>query len=50
MAVKALVAKFVKEDEKRYGANKNPWSCRRIYGGLPKGVGADYVWVFVGGQ
>ena len=44
-AVKALVAKFVKEDEKRYGANKNPWARPMIQGGLPKGVGAHTCWV-----
>ncbi len=35
-AADALVAKFVKEDEKRYGTNRNPWSARRIMGGLSK--------------
>ena len=27
-AADALVAKFVKEDAKRYGTNKNPWSAK----------------------
>ena len=35
-AADALVAKFVKEDEARYGTNKNPWSAKRIMGGLKK--------------
>ncbi len=35
-AADALVAKFVKEDEKRYGTNRNPWSTKRIMGGLKK--------------
>ncbi len=35
-AADALVTKFVKEDQKRYGTNKNPWSARRIMGGLKK--------------
>ncbi len=35
-AADALVAKFVKEDEKRYGTNRNPWSAKRIMGGLKK--------------
>ncbi len=35
-AADALVAKFVKDDEKRYGSNKNPWSAPRIMGGLKK--------------
>ena len=42
-AVDALIAKFVKEDEKRYGTNKNPWSNKRVCGGTKKG----YVHVFV---
>ena len=33
-AADALVAKFVKEDEARYGTNRNPWSAKRIMGGL----------------
>ena len=36
-AVDALIAKFVKEDEARYGTNKNPWSKPRVCGGLPDG-------------
>lgn len=32
-AVDKLIAKFVKEDEKRYGTNKNPWSAPRVVGG-----------------
>jgi hypothetical protein len=35
-AADALVAKFVKEDEKRYGTNRNPWSAKRVCGGLKK--------------
>ena len=35
-AADALVAKFVKEDEARYGTSKNPWSSKRIMGGLKK--------------
>lgn len=45
-AVDALIAKFVKEDEKRYGTNKNPWSAPRVCGGLPDGT---YAHVFVKG-
>jgi hypothetical protein len=33
-AVDALIAKFIKEDEARYGTNKNPWSAPRVCGGL----------------
>ena len=39
-AADALVAKFVKEDEKRYGTNQNPWSRKRVCGGLPDGTTA----------
>jgi hypothetical protein len=42
-AVDALIARFVKEDEARYGTNKNPWSASRITGGTKKG----YCHVFV---
>lgn len=42
-AVKALVAKFVKEDEKRYGTNNNPWSKPFVTGGLKK----TYVHVYL---
>ena len=45
VAVRALVAKFVKEDEKGYGTTKNPWARPMIQGGLPKGCGADTCWV-----
>lgn len=38
-AADALVAKFVAEDIKRYGAGaeKNPWQRPRVCGGLPDG-------------
>jgi hypothetical protein len=36
-AADALVAKFVKEDAKKYGAHDNPWSLPRVCGGLPDG-------------
>lgn len=39
-AADALVAKFVKEDEKRYGTNQNPWARKRVCGGLPDGTTA----------
>jgi len=38
MAADALVAKFVKEDEKRYGTTVNPWSRPRVCGGLHNGT------------
>ena len=44
LAADALIAKFVKEDEKRYGTNKNPWSFPRVCGQLPSG---DYAHVFI---
>jgi len=37
-AADRLVAKFVKEDEARYGTNKNPWSAPRACGGLTNGT------------
>lgn len=43
-AAQALVNKFVKEDKARYGTNRNPWSSKRIMGGLKK----TNVHVFVG--
>lgn len=39
-AAQALVDRFVAEDSKRYGTNKNPWSRKRIVGGLPDGTQA----------
>lgn len=42
-AVEALVAKFVAEDAKRYGTDKNPWSRPFVSGGLPNG---DWAHVF----
>ncbi len=44
-AADKLVEKFVKEDEKRYGTNKNPWSAKRICGGLPKPNGCVHVFL-----
>ena len=43
-AADALIAKFVAEDENRYGTNRNPWANRRVCGGLPDGT---YAHVFV---
>lgn len=34
-AVDALIAKFVKEDEKRYGTNVNPWQRPYVTGEIP---------------
>jgi hypothetical protein len=34
-AVRQLIAKFVKEDAKRYGTNKNPWEREFITGWIP---------------
>ena len=42
-AADALVKRFVREDEKRYGTNDNPWSKKRVCGGLKR----SYVHVFV---
>lgn len=36
-AVHALIARFVKEDAKRYGTNRNPWERPFVTGGLPNG-------------
>lgn len=38
-----LVAKFVKEDVKRYATQDNPWNSPRVVGCLPTG---DYCHVF----
>jgi hypothetical protein len=43
-AVEALISKFVKEDAKRYGNNRNPWTRARACGQLPSG---DYAHVFL---
>lgn len=43
-AVHALIARFVKEDESRYGTGRNPWARPFITGGLP---GGGYCHVFV---
>ncbi len=39
-AADKLVEKFVSEDEKRYAGQRenNPWSTRRVCGGLPDGT------------
>jgi len=37
-AVDALIAKFVKEDAKRYGTQRNPWQSPYITGSLPDGT------------
>lgn len=37
-AVDALVSKFVREDEKRYGINHNPWQTPYVTGCLPDGT------------
>jgi len=42
-AADALVAKFVKEDEKRYGTTNNPWSTPRVCGQLPSGEYAHVI-------
>jgi hypothetical protein len=42
----ALIAKFIAEDAKRYGTNRNPWSDPMVEGGLPKPFGGS-VFVFV---
>lgn len=36
-AADALIGRFVAEDAKRYGSNKNPWQRKRVCGGLPDG-------------
>ena len=38
-AVRALVNRFVNEDQKQYGTppNQNPWARPYVCGGLPKG-------------
>lgn len=43
-AANALIEKFVKEDAKRYGTNRNPWSNPRACGQMPNG---DYAHVFI---
>ena len=45
-AVRALVAKFVKEDAARFGDHpgQNPWTAPYVTGGLPDGT---YAHVFV---
>lgn len=37
-AADALVAKFVKEDAKRYGSERNPWSKPRTCGWIETGL------------
>jgi len=44
VAVDASIAKFVKEDAKRYGTQRNPWQSPYVTGALPDGT---YVHVFV---
>lgn len=43
-AAQALVDKFVAEDAKRYGTERNPWAKPRAVGQIPSG---EYVHVFV---
>jgi hypothetical protein len=43
-AADALVNKFVKEDKKRYGTDKNPWSKKRAMGSFFNG---EYAHVFI---
>lgn len=44
-AVDALVARFVAEDNTRYGTHANPWARQRAVGGLPDG---SKVHVYIG--
>lgn len=48
-AADALCEKFAKEDLKKYGTpiDKNPWMRPKVGGGMPKGSGADEVFVFL---
>lgn len=47
-AAEALCRKFAQEDAKKYGSTVegNPWLRPMIEGGLPRGCGADSVFVF----
>jgi hypothetical protein len=42
-AADQLIARFVAEDAKRYGTERNPWSKPRCVGQIPSG---EYVHVF----
>lgn len=42
-AKEALISRFVKEDEERYGTKENPWSRPTHCGQIPSG---EYVHVF----
>jgi len=47
-AAEALCRKFAQEDARQYGTavEANPWLRPMIEGGLPRGCGADSVFVF----
>lgn len=51
-AASALIAKFVADDVKRYGApaDKNPWNHPSVTGWLPGNGGAAHVFVEGGAQ
>lgn len=43
-AAQLLIQKFVKQDQKKYGTQRNPWQAPRAHGQLPSG---EYVHCFI---